>query len=190
MLDVSFTGVATQYLVDMPSGTTWSCYEQNLDVEPVDLRPGDEVWLTWNPGHAFGVARRTTLAGADAVSAAGRTSPATADAPRRRHPPPEATKRSWTPYLLLLPGALWLVVFFVLPLVQLARGQLQSRYPASPATTTATQLRELRQALTDYAPHFGRSFVYAGLATVLALRPGLPAGLRHGLQGRHAGATS
>lgn len=53
--DVSFLGVATSYLVDMPSGTTWSCYEQNLDVEPVDLRPGDEVWLTWNPGHAFGV---------------------------------------------------------------------------------------------------------------------------------------
>ena len=47
--------MATSYLVDMPSGTTWSCYEQNLDVEPLDLRPGDEVWLTWNPGHAFGV---------------------------------------------------------------------------------------------------------------------------------------
>ena len=53
--DVSFLGVATSYLVDMPSGTTWSCYEQNLDVEPLDLRPGDEVWLTWNSGHAFGV---------------------------------------------------------------------------------------------------------------------------------------
>jgi spermidine/putrescine transport system ATP-binding protein len=53
--DVSFLGVATSYLVDMPSGTTWSCYEQNLDVEPLDLKPGDEVWLTWNPGHAFGV---------------------------------------------------------------------------------------------------------------------------------------
>jgi spermidine/putrescine transport system ATP-binding protein len=53
--DVSFLGVATSYLVEMPSGTTWSCYEQNLDVEPIDLRPGDEVWLTWNPSHAFAV---------------------------------------------------------------------------------------------------------------------------------------
>ena len=53
--DVSFLGVATSYLVEMPSGTTWSCYEQNLDVDPIDLRPGDEVWLTWNPGHAFAV---------------------------------------------------------------------------------------------------------------------------------------
>jgi spermidine/putrescine transport system ATP-binding protein len=53
--DVSFIGVATQYLVEVPSGAIWSAYEQNLDVEPIDLRPGDEVWLTWQSGHAFGV---------------------------------------------------------------------------------------------------------------------------------------
>ena len=53
--DVSFIGVATQYLVEVPSGAVWSAYEQNLDVEPIDLRPGDEVWLTWQSGHAFGV---------------------------------------------------------------------------------------------------------------------------------------
>jgi spermidine/putrescine transport system ATP-binding protein len=56
VLDVSFTGVATTYLVRLPSGAVWSCYEQNLDVEPVDLRPGDDVWITWDPHHAFGVA--------------------------------------------------------------------------------------------------------------------------------------
>jgi spermidine/putrescine transport system ATP-binding protein len=55
VLDVSFTGVATQYLVRLPSGAVWSCYEQNLDVEPIDLRPGDDVWIAWNPHHAFGV---------------------------------------------------------------------------------------------------------------------------------------
>ena len=54
--DVSFTGVATQYLVTVPSGGTWSVYEQNLDVEPQATRPGDEVWLSWNPAHAFVVA--------------------------------------------------------------------------------------------------------------------------------------
>lgn len=53
--DVSFTGVATQYLVTVASGATWSVYEQNLDVEPIDLHPGDEVWMSWEPGHAFGV---------------------------------------------------------------------------------------------------------------------------------------
>ncbi len=55
VLDVSFTGVATEYLVQLPSGAVWSCYEQNLDVDPVDLRPGDEVWIAWNAAHAFTV---------------------------------------------------------------------------------------------------------------------------------------
>lgn len=54
--DVSFTGVATQYLVTVPSGGQWSVYEQNLDVEPQSIRPGDEVWLSWNSAHAFAVA--------------------------------------------------------------------------------------------------------------------------------------
>jgi len=56
VVDVSFTGVATQYLVTVPSGSTWMVYEQNLDVERNHLRPGDEVWLEWSSGHAFGVA--------------------------------------------------------------------------------------------------------------------------------------
>ncbi|MBT9254396.1 ABC transporter ATP-binding protein [Phycicoccus sp. MAQZ13P-2] len=55
VLDVSFTGVATEYLVRLPSGTIWSCYEQNLDVDPIDLRPGDDVWIAWNHAHAFTV---------------------------------------------------------------------------------------------------------------------------------------
>ncbi|HNA98045.1 MAG TPA: ABC transporter ATP-binding protein [Marmoricola sp.] len=53
--DVSFIGVATTYLIEMPSGTTWSVYEQNLDVDPIDLKPGDEAWMIWEAGHAFGV---------------------------------------------------------------------------------------------------------------------------------------
>ena len=84
-------------------------------------------------------------------------------------PDPEVTKRSWTAYALLLPGALWLGVFFVLPLVQLAGVSLQSRFPGFPATTTPTSTSpNYASALTDYAPHFARSFVYAGLATFLA----------------------
>ncbi len=53
--DVSFLGVATSFLIEMPSGTLWSVYEQNMDVDPLDLRPGDEVWIHWDPGHAFTV---------------------------------------------------------------------------------------------------------------------------------------
>lgn len=53
--DVSFTGVATQYLVTTESGATWAVYEQNLDVHPQGTRPGDVVWLGWDPAHAFAV---------------------------------------------------------------------------------------------------------------------------------------
>ncbi|WP_392542556.1 ABC transporter ATP-binding protein [Oryzobacter telluris] len=55
VVDVSFTGVATQYLVTTESGATWAVYEQNLDVQPHSTRPGDVVWLGWDPAHAFAV---------------------------------------------------------------------------------------------------------------------------------------
>lgn len=55
VVDVSFIGVATQYLVTTASGATWNVYAQNLDVEPETLRPGSEVWLRWESEHAFGV---------------------------------------------------------------------------------------------------------------------------------------
>ena len=55
VVDVSFIGVATQYLVTTASGSTWSVYAQNLDVEPETLRPGSPVWLRWQSAHAFGV---------------------------------------------------------------------------------------------------------------------------------------
>lgn len=73
VLDVSFIGVATQYLVRLPSGAVWSSYEQNLDVEPLDMRPGDDVWLTWHKAHAFGVApdEAGAAAGAGASSLTG-----------------------------------------------------------------------------------------------------------------------
>lgn len=53
VVDVSFTGVATQYIVTVASGRRWVVYEQNLDVDPQSVRPGDDVWLSWNPAHAF-----------------------------------------------------------------------------------------------------------------------------------------
>ena len=63
--DVSFTGVATQYLVTVPSGGQWTVYEQNLDVEPRRTRPGDEVSISWNPAHTFVVAAEGIPEGAE-----------------------------------------------------------------------------------------------------------------------------
>ena len=51
--DVSFTGVSTQYLVDVPGFGRWGVFEQNLDVERIDTRVGDTAWLSWDAGHSF-----------------------------------------------------------------------------------------------------------------------------------------
>ncbi|WP_082177187.1 ABC transporter ATP-binding protein [Arsenicicoccus sp. oral taxon 190] len=56
--DVAFTGVATQYLLDVPGAGSWTVYEQNVDVETA-ARPGDLVTLAWDLRHTF------TLAGDD-----------------------------------------------------------------------------------------------------------------------------
>jgi len=95
--------------------------------------------------------------------------------PETPAPAPEVTRRSWTAYLLLLPGVLWLGVFFILPLVQLAMVSLQSRYPDFPGYYYRdVNFSNYTSALTDYAPHFARSFIYAGLATLLAFALAYP----------------
>ncbi|HRC40866.1 ABC transporter permease [Nostocoides sp.] len=83
--------------------------------------------------------------------------------------PPVERRGTWIPYLLLLPGALWLLLFFVVPLVQLFTVSLQSQYPGYPGY----YYRDLNvgnywSALTEFAPHFGRSLLFAGLATFFA----------------------
>ncbi|HBX82559.1 MAG TPA: spermidine/putrescine ABC transporter ATP-binding protein [Propionibacteriaceae bacterium] len=62
IIDVSFTGVSTNYIVDVPGFGAASAFEQNLDVDPVHNRPGDECWLSWDQGHAFTVATETAEA--------------------------------------------------------------------------------------------------------------------------------
>ncbi len=78
-------------------------------------------------------------------------------------------RKPWVAYTLLLPGVLWLGIFFVFPLVQLAAVSLQSGWPGFPGYYYRdVNFGNYTSALTDYAPHFLRSFAYAGAATVLA----------------------
>src|SRR3954466_13475848 len=91
--------------------------------------------------------------------------------------PPDRPRRGRrTPYLLLLPGLLWLLAFFTVPLITLAGTSTQT--PAPSGETGAFQqtfrLANYVDALTQYAPQFGRSFLYAGVATALALLIGYP----------------
>ena len=50
--DVSFTGVSTQYLVEVPWGQEIVVFEQNLSLEELSHR-GEKVQIGWAPGHTF-----------------------------------------------------------------------------------------------------------------------------------------
>jgi spermidine/putrescine transport system ATP-binding protein len=54
VIDVSFCGVSTEYLVDVPGTGRMSVFAQNLT--GVSAAPGDQVRLAWSPEHAFALA--------------------------------------------------------------------------------------------------------------------------------------
>ncbi|HYY10817.1 MAG TPA: hypothetical protein VE781_07745, partial [Kineosporiaceae bacterium] len=95
-------------------------------------------------------------------------------------PPPDAPRapgrRRLTPYLLLLPGLAWLAVFFVVPLVTLLATSLQTPSPSGDvgAFDQTFRFANFVDAASGYRGQFGRAFLYAGLATVLALLIGYP----------------
>ncbi len=51
VVDASYIGVSTQFLVTTPLGTSMTAVMQN--VAPFAYRPGDEVLLGWEPDHSF-----------------------------------------------------------------------------------------------------------------------------------------
>jgi len=84
-------------------------------------------------------------------------------------------RRSIAPYGLLKPGILWLSLFFLAPLWTMAVMSLsskKSRFDFFPSFTW--EWSNYSRALTDFAPQFGRSFLYAGIATVLTICIGYP----------------
>ncbi len=78
-----------------------------------------------------------------------------------------------TPYLLLLPGIVWLVLFFLAPLGFLGYQSLQSG-TFDTGYTFDWAFSNYSDAIADYHTQFIRSFVYAGIATVLALAISYP----------------
>ena len=78
-----------------------------------------------------------------------------------------------TPYLLLLPGILWLVLFFVAPLGFLGYQSLQTG-TFDTGYTFDWAFSNYWDALRDYHEQFVRSFLYAGIATILALLVSYP----------------
>ena len=72
-----------------------------------------------------------------------------------------------TPFLLLAPGLAWLAVFFLVPLGFLGYQSLQSG--TFPNFEFTWEFSNFTEAISDYRAQLGRSFLYAGIATVLAL---------------------
>jgi spermidine/putrescine transport system ATP-binding protein len=54
VIDVSFSGVSTQYLVSIPRLGTLIVFAQNMAFGPV-AQEGEEVWVSWNIEHGFGL---------------------------------------------------------------------------------------------------------------------------------------
>jgi spermidine/putrescine transport system permease protein len=72
------------------------------------------------------------------------------------------------PILLLFPGIAWLAVFFAVPLGFLGYQSLQSGSFLSGYSFTWS-FSNYSDAISEYSEQFIRSFVYAGIATVLCL---------------------
>ncbi|HEY6761959.1 MAG TPA: ABC transporter permease [Baekduia sp.] len=83
------------------------------------------------------------------------------------------TRRTLLPYLFLGPGLLWLIVFFAVPLVNQLGVSLMSGNPESGYTLT-WEWSTYSHAISDYSTQFGRSVLFAGIATILCLVIGFP----------------
>lgn len=84
--------------------------------------------------------------------------------------PASAQRSSRTGYLLLFPGIAWLAIFFAIPFVTLFLTSLQQPVPGqSGRYMFGLEFGNYASALAEYWPLFVRSFLYAGIATVLAL---------------------
>ncbi len=77
------------------------------------------------------------------------------------------------PYGLLGPGLLWLFLFFVLPMVFMAWFSVSSGSLEAGWSLTWT-FSNYTDAISSYTTQFGRSFLYAGAATVFCLLLGYP----------------
>lgn len=72
-------------------------------------------------------------------------------------------RRWFTPYLLIAPGTLWLLIFFIIPLFSLGRLSLKSGGFSNYSTV-----------ISDNSTVIVRTFVYASIATLAAIIIGYP----------------
>ena len=84
--------------------------------------------------------------------------------------------KSLTPYLLLAPGLIWLVTFFIIPIFSLASTSTMVRPDGAQVGVYEQKLRFANyvDAFIANQDQYVRSFFYAALATILALAIAYP----------------
>src|SRR4051812_3640413 len=75
-------------------------------------------------------------------------------------------RRSLTPWLFIGPGLLWLIVFFLIPLINQFNVSLMSGDPEQGFEST-WEFSTYTEAISDYQEQFLRSIGYAAIATLL-----------------------
>ncbi|MEO0313083.1 MAG: hypothetical protein RL140_313 [Actinomycetota bacterium] len=55
IIDIRFTGVSNQYLIDIPNIGEVTVFAQNVGISPV-VELGEKVWVSWKVEHSFGLA--------------------------------------------------------------------------------------------------------------------------------------
>ena len=54
IIDIRFTGVSNQYLIDIPKVGEVTVFAQNVGISPV-IELGEQVWVSWKVEHSFGL---------------------------------------------------------------------------------------------------------------------------------------
>lgn len=83
-------------------------------------------------------------------------------------------KKISTPYLLLIPGMAFLFTFFLLPIFNLAQTSTQTSTGETGEYQQSLRFSNYFDAFMENREQFGRSFLYATIATVLALAIAYP----------------
>jgi spermidine/putrescine transport system permease protein len=83
-------------------------------------------------------------------------------------------KKISTPYLLLIPGMAFLFTFFLLPIFNLAQTSTQTPTGETGEYQQSLRFANYLDAFLENREQFGRSFLYATIATILALAIAYP----------------
>ena len=173
IVDSSFIGVSTQYVIDSPVCPEFEVYEQNVDRD-ARLVPGAEVVLHWNPAHTFGLDAAQDI-DAGVGDGGGRDVTVTDAPPAPPEAPPPRPGRAQEPPAAQAPRPV---------LAAAARHPLAAGLLRAADGLPGVDLRADRlpggglqghlalptywDALAEYWPQFLRSVLYAGTATSCA----------------------